>query len=93
LLYDSFLRALNRVWDEHGEKALERVAQEHPSQLVTNMFKLLPKEVTADVHEPYDLETLSEIMARVERINEEYQREEQKRRGGLNKPQSLVESG
>jgi hypothetical protein len=39
LLNDSFLRALHRVWDMHGETALERLAQEHPSQFVTNMFK------------------------------------------------------
>jgi hypothetical protein len=48
LLNDALLHALRRVWDKHGEKALERMAEEHPSQFVANMFKLLPKEVKAD---------------------------------------------
>jgi hypothetical protein len=56
------------------------------------MFKLLPKETEADVHAPYDFGTLSETMARVERINEGYEREEEKREG-LDKPLSLVKSG
>jgi hypothetical protein len=90
LLNDSFLRALHRVWDKHGEKALERLAQEHPCQFVAHMFKLLPKEVTADVQKIDDFGTLSETMALVERINEEYEREELERGGGLNKPLSLV---
>jgi hypothetical protein len=74
-LNDSFLRALHRVWDKHGEKALATMAHEHPSQLVTQMFKLLPKEVTADVHEPYEFGGLSETLALIEQVNEEYERE------------------
>ena len=93
LLNDNFLRALNRVWDKHGDKALERVAQEHPSQLVTHMFKLLPKETTADVHEPYDFGTLSVTMALVDRVNEKIERKKQERRGGPDKRLSLVKSG
>jgi hypothetical protein len=38
LLNDSFLRALHRVRDKHGDKALETMAQEHPCQFVTPMF-------------------------------------------------------
>jgi hypothetical protein len=91
LLNDSFLRALHRVWDKHGDKALETMAQEHPSQLVAHMFKLLPKEVTADVQKTHG--ALSETMALVERINEAYEREEQKRREAPDKPLSLIKSG
>jgi len=76
------------VWDKHGEKALETMAQEYPCQFVTHMLKLLPKEITADVHEPYDFETLSETMALVERINKEYEREEKERGEGPDKPLS-----
>ena len=92
LLNDSFLRALYRVWDKHGDKALERVAHEHPSQFVAQMFKLLPKEVTADVQKTDDFGTLSETIALIERINEEYEREELERGGGPDKPLSLVKS-
>jgi hypothetical protein len=90
LLNDSFLRELRRVWDKHGDKALATMAQEHPAQLVTQMFKLLPKETEADVHEPDDFAPLSETMALVERVNKEYEREEQKRREAPDKPLSLV---
>jgi hypothetical protein len=92
LLNDSFLRALHRVWDKHGEKALERMAQEHPCQLVTLMFKLLPKETEAEVHEPYDFGSLSVTMDLIERVNEEIERKEQERREGVNRPLSLVKS-
>jgi hypothetical protein len=93
LLNDSFLRALHRVWDKHGEKALETMAQEHPSQFITHMFKLLPKEVTADVHEPYNFGPLSETLALIERVNKGYEREEQKRQETSDEPLSLVKSG
>jgi hypothetical protein len=91
-LNDSFLRALHRVWDKHGEKALETMAKEHPCQFVTLMFKLLPKETTADVHAPYGFGTLSETLELIERVNEEIDRKEQKRRGEPDKPLSLVRS-
>jgi len=81
------------VWDKHGEMALERMAQEHPSQSVIHMFKLLPKGITVDLHEPYDFGTLSETLELIERVNEEYEREEQKRRKGPDKPLSLIKSG
>jgi hypothetical protein len=90
LLNDSFLRALHRVWDKHGEKALERMAQEHPCQFVTHMFKLLPKETEADVQEPYDFGSLSVTLELVERVNEKIERKEQERRGEPDKPLSLV---
>ena len=93
LLNDSFLRALHRVWDKHGEKALETMAQEHPSQLVTQMFKLLPKETIAEVHEPYGFGTLSETMALIERVNKECEREEQKGREAPDEPLLLVKPG
>jgi hypothetical protein len=92
LLNDAFLRALHRGWGKHGDKARERMAQEHPCQFVTHMFKLLPKETEADVHAPYDFGTLSETEKLIERVNEEYERKERKRRGGPDKLQSLVKS-
>jgi hypothetical protein len=69
------------------------MAQEHPAQFVATRFKLLPKEVTAEVQKTHDFGTLSETMALVERINKAYTREEQKRRAALNKPLPLVKSG
>jgi hypothetical protein len=90
LVNDSFLRALHRVWDKHGETALETMAQEHPCQLVTQMFKLLPKETEAEVHAPYDFGPLSETMALIERVNKEYEREQQKRQETPDKPLALV---
>jgi hypothetical protein len=68
LLSDSFLRALNRVWDKHGEKALATMAQEHPAQFVTHMFKLLPKEVKADTDNTLYHEPLSATLAWVNEI-------------------------
>jgi len=81
------------VWDKHGEKALETMAQQHPCQFVTNMFKLLPKETTADAHEPYVFGTLSETLELIETVNKEYEREEQKRQEGPDQPLSLIKSG
>jgi hypothetical protein len=52
----------------------------------------LPKETEAEVHKPYDFGTLSETIALIERVNEEYEREEQKRQETPDKPLSLVKS-
>jgi hypothetical protein len=51
------------VWDKHGDKALERVAQEHPYQFVATRFKLLPKEGTAAVQKTHDFGTLRDYGA------------------------------
>jgi hypothetical protein len=90
LLSDSFLRALNRVWDKHGEKALATMAQEHPAQFVTHMFKLLPKETEAEVHEPYGFAPLSKTLELIKRVNKQYEPEEQKRQETPDKPLALV---
>ena len=74
---DSFLRALHRVWDKHGDKALATMAQEHPCQLVTQMFKLLPKETEVESDNTLEYEPLSATLAWVKEIvgSDEHQEE------------------
>jgi hypothetical protein len=56
------------VRDKHGEKALERMAQEHPSQFATNMFKLLPKETEIETDYALEYEPLSATLAWVDEV-------------------------
>jgi hypothetical protein len=68
LLNDAFLRALHRVWNEHGEMALKRMAKEYPAQFVAHMFKLLPKETEIETDNTLEYEPLTATLGWLDEI-------------------------
>lgn len=48
LITSAFLRDLNRAWKEHGERALNRLADEDPGTLVRVVASVLPKQLEGE---------------------------------------------
>jgi hypothetical protein len=66
-LSEAFLRDANEVWQTHGKKALQAVAENHPVEYLKLYVSLLPKEdhVTESPMERLADDELAEIIEAV----------------------------
>jgi hypothetical protein len=49
-LQNSFIQALMRDWQEHGEQVIQRLRRENPAAYVRAITSVLPKDVSFEGH-------------------------------------------
>jgi hypothetical protein len=49
-LQNSFIRALMRDWEQHGDQVIERLRNENPAAYVRAIVGVLPKDLSVEGH-------------------------------------------